>query len=93
MTQQTFVEKAAKQMSEQMDRAMGFAQLCQGQSEKFASLWMTQSVEASKETQKFLKDWAATGTEMTNDLSRAFMASMKDAAKMFSPEAPKAGKA
>ena len=93
MTQQTFVEKATEQVTQQMDQAMGFVKLCQGQGEKFANLWWNQSIEASKETQKFVKDWMAMGTQMSTDLSRAFVTGMKDAAKMFSPEATKAGKA
>ncbi|GAB4279868.1 MAG: hypothetical protein Kow0092_35610 [Deferrisomatales bacterium] len=91
--QEKFFETATEQMTRQVDQMMSLVNFWQSQTQKAVDLWLDQSANAVRESQKLVKEWVSTGNQASADLCKAFETNLKEAVKLFTPEMTKAGKA
>ncbi len=85
--QELYTDKVLGDMTKQTEQVMAFASLYQKQAEKVTAFWLDRSMDAVKETQSFAKEWMTLGNKIAADLTQTATASMKDAARLFTPPA------
>ena len=86
-TQTNPTNQITDQMNKQMEQMFGLADMCRTQTEKTMDFWMSQSVEAAKESQKMTKEWVSTGKTLGEQMVKAYQDQTKEIVKLFTPAA------